>query len=466
MLLPVNAAELRNMLRFEHDKRSVAYASGLIIIISAVFTAILGFKALVILPSLALIWAVYKSQMNMVWIFLIINPFLLYYSASVGNAIDYAFAMIFVVIWLGRSLMNGFHRLDVPKEIMWLMISLLFIALISILPGGITKRELYAYIRIPILFAFIMAFYDLMSPKDIIVFFVVFSLPLLINSFEIIRVFFSAGNILDFLVLMRMKVAGMFQNANSAGFMFMLSTPFWIALLLWHKKRIIRLWSAIIAFIMLAGLALTGARASIVGVFVSFFFFALWKRKLKYYIGALVVIVVIIFSTPQIQELFSAAARVDRGLTSRDVIWKNAFDIIKKNPIFGVGLGNFMHSYSPYLSTAWDKGFIQDIPHAHNYIISKTADMGIFGLIWAVFLYILPVKIGFKLLKMVNSNRDKMILYAILATFFAMFSQSLFETGGLLAEARFTPDVYYWIMFAALIKARAVLDRGKVEIFV
>jgi len=466
MLISMNVSELRNILGFEYDKRTIGYASTLIIIISAVFTAALGIKALVILPALALIWTAYKSQMNLLWIFIITNPFLMYYMITVGNAIEYLFALTFIALWFSKSILSSFNNLFVSKEINWLMISLLFIALISILPSGITEKEMFAYIRILILFAFVVALYDMMLPKYIIMFFIAFTIPMLINGFEIFRVFFSANNILDFLVLMRMKVAGMSQNANLAGFMFMMSVPFWIALILWHKKPIVKISSALISLIMLTALALTNARASIVGIIVSFFFFALWKRKLKYFFGIILLALVIIFSNPSIQNLFSAAARVDRGLTTRDVIWKNTIDIIRKDFIFGSGLGNFARSYSPYLSTAREKALVETIPHAHNYILSKTADMGIPGLIWVIFLYVLPLKTGYYLLKRVKSNRDKMMIYGILATFIAMYAQSLFETGGLLSEARFTPDVYYWIMFTALLKGRAFLDQGKKEIFV
>lgn len=465
MSLPVNAAEIRNILNLEYNKKAVGYASILIVVISAAFSAILGIKVLAIFPALVLIWAVYKSQMNMLWIFLIINPFLMYYAVTLGNALEYLFAIIFVLLWLGNSILSRFSRFVISKEITWLMISLLFIALISILPGGIIQKEIFAYIRILILFAFITAFYDLMSPKDIIKFFIVISIPLVLNGLEIFRVFFSSKSLIDFLVLMRMKVAGMFLNANSAGFMFMLGAPYWIALVLWHKKSAMRIRSAIITFIMLAGLTLTNARASIVGIIVSLFFFALWKKRLRYYFGAILLSIVIIFSFPSIQDLFIAAARVDRGLTSRDVVWRNTIDIIKKNFVFGVGLGNFSNSYSPYLISAWEKGFIKFIPHAHNYILSKTADMGTAGLIWVIFMYIWPVKTGYYLLKRVRSTNDKMIIYAILATIFAIYAQSLFETGGLLGEARFTPDVYYWILFAALLKAKASYDQNEKEIF-
>jgi O-antigen ligase len=462
----MNAAELKNILWFESNKQSIFSASILIIIISVIFAVILGFKALIVPAALALIWAAIISQMNLLWIFLVLNPIMMYYSVTVANATAYIFAAVFIIIWLSGSLMTGFDKLHISREITWLMISLLFIDLISILPGGFTKNEIYTYIRILILFAFITAYYDLLLPKDTIKFFVALSIPLLLNGFEIFRVFFSVNNIFDFLILMRMKVGGMFQNANSAGFMFLLGAPFWIALMLWHEKRIIKIWSAFVSFIMLAGLVLTNARASIVGILVSIFFFAFWKRKLRYYFGIVLLALVIIFGSPAIRELFSAAARVDRGLTSRDVIWRNTMEIIKANLPFGVGLGNYTRSYSPYLVLAWDKGFVKYIPHAHNLILSKTADMGIPGLVWVIFIYILPLKTGYYLLKRTTTNRDKAIIYGIMATFFGMYTQSLFETGGLLGEARFTPDVYYWILFASLLKAKSIFDPIKEEIFV
>jgi len=461
----MNMVELKNLLAFEYDRFTVTCASILIIIISAIFTALMGLKALIVLAGLGLIVALFKSGMNLLWLFLFFYPIIISISVSAANVIGYFIALTFIVAWFVKSILEGFENLRISKELAWLMTTFLFISLISVLPGGLTKSESYTMIRLGILFTFIVAFYDSFSPKDTMKYFFALSIPLLLNGFEILRIFFSANTIIDFFTLIRMKVGGFFQNANAAGYMFLLGAPFWIAVMLWHERRIIKAWSAVASLIMLLGLILTSARASIVGIFVSIFFFALWKRKLKYYFGTILLALVIIFSSSTIQDIFSLIARVDRGLTSRDIIWLNTVDIIKDNPIFGIGIGNYARSYEPYFVLAWEKGFMESMPNAHNLILSKTAELGISGLVWILFLYFLPIKTGFDLSKKAKTNRDKAIIYGILATILGLYTQSLFEAGGMLGGARFTPDVFFWILFATLLKAKALYDPKKAEIF-
>jgi len=61
----MNMVELKNLLAFEYDRFTVTCASILIIIISAIFTALMGLKALIVLAGLGLIVALFKSGVNL-----------------------------------------------------------------------------------------------------------------------------------------------------------------------------------------------------------------------------------------------------------------------------------------------------------------------------------------------------------------------------------------------------------------
>lgn len=447
--------EFKNILQFEYDRRAMAVACSSIIIISCVFTALAGWKALIGLGVPVLIWITYRSFLNLLWVFIAVHPFLIFVSASAYSLSGYLVAFIIVSFWLAESFINNFKNLHISKELTWLMISFIFIALVSIMPGGLTRNEIFTFVRIIILFTFVFAFYDLFSPKDTVKIFIAISIPALINAIQIMRIFLSVNSVFDFLSLMRMKVGGLFLTANQAGYMFMLAIPFWIAYVLWHPELRTKILSAATAFTILVALFLTSARASILGVFVSIFVFAVWKRKLRYCFGIILLVLIIIFSSSALRDLISIVARVDRGVTSRDLIWANTFEMIKENWVFGIGIGNFSERYEPYLVLAWDKGFYDRVAHAHNFILSKTVELGMLGFIWVLFFYFIPAKTGFDLLKYARSDRDKAIIYGILATILGLYAHSLFEASGMLQEARFMPEVLFWIIIAALLKAKA-----------
>ena len=73
--------------------------------------------------------------------------------------------------------------------------------------------------------------------------------------------------------------------------------------------------------------------------------------------------------------------------SSRLFIWDKTFELIKDEPLFGVGHGNFETAYAQLLDSS--KGETINRPHAHNDVIDKAAVTGIPGaivylLIWVV----------------------------------------------------------------------------------
>jgi len=88
--------------------------------------------------------------------------------------------------------------------------------------------------------------------------------------------------------------------------------------------------------------------------------------------------------TDKLNSLLNFTAR--SSLSSRLMIWESAGKIIKDNPVWGVGPGNFQEKYleyqkyfSPYLEWA--------VPHPHNLYLSFYLYSGILGL--AAFLSLL-----------------------------------------------------------------------------
>jgi O-antigen ligase len=450
----MNIAELKYVLPLDHNNRAVLTAGVLIVIVSVVFTSLLGMKALIVLPAMATIWAALKSRMNLIWVLIALQPMALYYSVLFGNLIGYVIPFVFIVLWFSETLIRNFKDFRFSGELIGLLLSLIFISTISILPGGISKSELFTLVRILFLLVFIIAFYDSVRPGEATIFFIALAIPNIINAYDIIRIYLSTGSLLNFIALIRLKPGGIFNNANSAGFMFLISSPFWISMIIWHEKKLMKIISIIISSMLLIGLVLTGARASIVGIAVSLFFFLLWKKKLKYLFGLLSFAFLVLIFNPNIQQIIMTVIRVDKGVTTRDVIWTNTINIIKENPMFGIGIGNYSHYYDRYFVLGWERGFVESVAHAHNLILSKTAELGILGLIWVIFLYIFPLRAGYAYLKRSRTDRDRILAYGIIATFFGLYTQSMFEAGGMLQEARFFPDAIFWMIFAIVLKAK------------
>jgi hypothetical protein len=64
------------------------------------------------------------------------------------------------------------------------------------------------------------------------------------------------------------------------------------------------------------------------------------------------------------------------------------------------------------------------------------------------------LRAGYAYLKRSRTDRDRILAYGIIATFFGLYTQSMFEAGGMLQEARFFPDAIFWMIFAIVLKAK------------
>jgi len=111
-----------------------------------------------------------------------------------------------------------------------------------------------------------------------------------------------------------------------------------------------------------------------------------WQKK--YIVASIILIIFIVaagfFKVESIKKLGDRSS-----LASRFMIWKSAGLMIQKNPIFGIGPGNFQNKYleyqkyfPPYLEWA--------VPQPHNLYLAFWLESGLIGLIgffWLVWLF-------------------------------------------------------------------------------
>lgn len=139
------------------------------------------------------------------------------------------------------------------------------------------------------------------------------------------------------------------------------------------------------------------SRGPILGLLICFIVLGivLGKKALLYSLGIIVVIAVTVTATYSgLGDHIRTSTEKELNLNNpagRIFIWNNTLKIIKKNPVFGVGQGNFKVEYARNLG--------EDIPayrkyaHAHNDLLNIAAVAGLpgmlfFGGIWgAAFVY-------------------------------------------------------------------------------
>ncbi|MCM8772722.1 MAG: tetratricopeptide repeat protein [Candidatus Omnitrophica bacterium] len=174
--------------------------------------------------------------------------------------------------------------------------------------------------------------------------------------------------------------------------------------------------------LFLLHLILTFTRASYLGFFVSTILF-FYPVKFKFSLKKIIPLFVFFILIP---NLFSYnISGFEKGtIKSRIFIWKNTLRIIKKNPIIGVGLGNFKTNFLFYAEDrpkqiALIKEVLEDV---HNDFLEILVETGFIGFFIFLFLLFQIFKITFLLIK---NSKEKTLIYGILCSTVAFLTNSL-----------------------------------------
>jgi O-antigen ligase len=110
----------------------------------------------------------------------------------------------------------------------------------------------------------------------------------------------------------------------------------------------------------------------------------------------------------------------------RVTIWKSAWEVIKKNPVTGVGTGNASTELkNEFIKKGYTEG-LYDSLNAHNQFLEIQLENGIIGLV--VFLVLL----GYGLHIAISGNNYFLLAYIIMTVIFFIFESMLNRLAGVM----------------------------------
>lgn len=107
----------------------------------------------------------------------------------------------------------------------------------------------------------------------------------------------------------------------------------------------------------------------------------------------------------------SASKEKDASKNARLTYWGNAIEIIKKNPVLGIGLGNWKIESMPYEKTQTND--LQISAHPHNDFLEIAAETGVLNSIIYLFIFIFGLVLNLK--NIFNKNEKEVQIIASLA---------------------------------------------------
>jgi len=366
----------------------------------------------------------------------------------------------------------------IPKSILYFLVLYYFSMIVPTIfsqhfYAGITMivRQTIFFIIAYIFFSFIK---DIIFVKTIIISLIVVSLIIALSS---IYQFYDGGfnlvdvalgmrhNLVDVALGMRHRIASIISNPLKATTFFILTIPLVLTFGFSNKYKDNKKIFLFISSILLIGLILIISRSAILVIFLSLMFIIhqLNKNWFKKSIIIMFILALLFFLIEPIYDSISLLFKIKIGLSQRDYFWEMAFNVIKDNPIIGIGPGSFSYevfNYSPVLLDSWPGRVIIDLYMAtqgenpsHNIFLKFASDMGIPGIVSILYFTLLYFKIVNRTLTKAKGGNQEyyLIILAISAAAGSLFIRGLFDSIGILTYGIVVNDLPFWLWFSIII---------------
>lgn len=263
------------------------------------------------------------------------------------------------------------------------------------------------------------------------------------------------------------RVTGIFSNINVAGgtIAVALLTVFFLFFLKNKKYPALQFLLIFLSFFLFAALVFTNSRAALLTFALgstTFILVVYPNLRLKFILSIAVLLLAIIF-IPPVNEFFSFFLRFEKFLNIRDHLWTMSWETIKANPIFGAGPDQFKDFFFKFMtapSGSYAEFMIKklytdagDTGLSHNFFIFRATEMGIPGLITALWLPGMFIYFGSKIagkLRLVDWNGFILVTGA-LSVGTGLFARGFFESIGLLTHGWLMVDLPFWICFMIIL---------------
>lgn len=204
-------------------------------------------------------------------------------------------------------------------------------------------------------------------------------------------------------------IAGLCSNYGVNASILSIGSGIAIIRLLWGEKKDRRKY-VLHSMIRLTALLFTGKRAQVIMIVVAFLLLYIFiekrgseKKLIKFVLVGGLFIVLFALATPfipQFQVLSNRLLDTDdwNTLGGRTELYKLAFVMIKRNPLFGNG----WNSYKLMAENTIGRKYLSQFARlqTHNIYLQMMSEVGIIGTVWITYMFWIPIKNGFNICRL------------------------------------------------------------------
>jgi O-antigen ligase len=292
---------------------------------------------------------------------------------------------------------------------------------------------------------------DINHVKTIIISLVVVSVILSVST---VYDFSQSGtNLVSLVFGGRYRASSFIGNPDTTTAFFIITLPVVLTFALSKEYKGKRGLLVSISALIILALFLIISRSAVLSIIISLMVISFQLNR-KLFIKLLLAtsfFMIIIFLIEPINEAISLFFRIKSGLSQRDYFWDLAYNIIRENPLLGIGPGSYKYlefNYAPVLLSSWPGRVIIDLNIAtngengsHSMYLKFASDMGIPGLLSVLYFIALFFHISIVTIK--KAIPGSRVLYLLILTISAalgsMFVRCIFDSIGILTYGFLTP---------------------------
>ncbi|MBI5451172.1 MAG: O-antigen ligase family protein [Gammaproteobacteria bacterium] len=252
---------------------------------------------------------------------------------------------------------------------------------------------------------------------------------------------------------------GWFHNSGEFGIEMCIFIPLLICFMASIRKNINNLRYAILIIVLITALGsivASSSRGAVLGL-AAMGIYAILKSKLSIKVVlaiSLISIVSIYFMPAEFIQRFIEMGE-DKSSVSRLTYWKAGIDMLKDNPVFGIGYNNWMLYYEKYYAIG---GRVQ-LPH--NVFIQAASELGLAGLFGFVLMIIYSLIINMRTRKISILNSNNFIYWMSHGFDIALVGML---TSGFFVTVLYYPFFWIYISFVVALNNVATKDNVVAEV--
>lgn len=240
------------------------------------------------------------------------------------------------------------------------------------------------------------------------------------------------------------RVLSTFFDPNFVGMFFILSLILLVCKLFKTKDILWKVVLSLVGFLIFVALLLTSSRSSYLA-FVSSFGFLGVIRIRKLLPVLLIMLLISYFAVPQVSERITQLVEGDLSSRARILSWTNAFEVVRQNPVFGVGFNTYRFAQQQYGLIDFAEAEKHSASGTDSSILLVLATTGIVGLSIFAILFI-------RLFLLSWFRRKDVYSLALLVSLIALAVHSQF------VNSLFFPQIMGWLW---VLSALGLADYGK-----